>query len=266
MNRIIEDIISATKTRVYKLSGVSTAQTISTRSLTRSIKSAKDLQYIPVIAEVKPASPTTHNREVSPAGAAQIARTMEKAGACAISVLTEPDYFHGSLENLEYVRQAVSIPVLRKDFIIDERQLYEIESDLILLISGILGDRLPGFIALAKERGLQPLVEVHDHAELMAALDTDAEIIGINNRNLKTMEIDLATTEELAPIIREQCTDTTIISESGILTPQDAIRVVRAGADAVLVGTSIMKGDIYENTKLLVEAGLSDSHTSNKSN
>ena len=264
MNRIIEDIISATKIRVDKLSG-GTAQTISTRSLLRSIQNAKNLQYIPVIAEVKPASPTTHNREVNPADAAQIARTMEKAGACAISVLTEPDFFHGSLENLEYVRQAVSIPVLRKDFIIDERQLYETESDLILLISGILGDMLPEFIELAKERGLQPLVEVHDHTELMAALETDADIIGINNRNLKTMEIDLSTTVELAPIIREQMNNTTIISESGILTPQDAVRVIRAGADAVLVGTSIMKGDIYKNTRLLVEAGLYDSHSSDKS-
>ena len=266
MNRIIEDIISATENRVNKLPGVGTAQAISTSSLTRSIKYAKDSQHIPVIAEVKPASPTTHNREVSPADAAQIARTMEKAGACAISVLTEPDFFHGSLENLEHVRQAVSIPVLRKDFIIDERQLYEVESDLILLIAGILGNRLPGFIALAKDRGLQPLVEVHDHAELMAALDTDADIIGINNRNLKTMEIDLATTEDLVPIIRKHSPDRIIISESGILTPQDAVRVIRAGADAVLVGTSIMKGDIYENTRLLVEAGIPESHTSNTSN
>jgi len=101
-------------------------------------------------------------------------------------------------------------------------------------------------------------VEVHDHAELMAVLDTDADIIGINNRNLKTMEIDLAITEELAPIIRKHSPDMIIISESGILTPQDAVRIIRAGADAVLVGTSIMKGDIYENTRLLVEAGISD--------
>jgi len=266
MNRIIEDIISATENRVNKLAAIGTAQTISTRSLAWSIKHAKDSQYIPVIAEVKPASPTTHNREVSPADAAQIARTMEKAGACAISVLTEPDFFHGCPENLEHVRQAVSIPVLRKDFIIDERQLYEVESDLILLIAGILGDRLPGFITLAKDRGLQPLVEVHDHAELIAVLGTDANIIGINNRNLKTMEIDLATTEELAPIIRKHSPDRIVISESGILTPEDAVRVIRAGADAVLVGTSIMKGDIYENTRLLVKAGISDSHTLNTSN
>lgn len=265
MHQILEDIISSTIERANTLPQ-KTTKPITARTLARSIRLVNKKQHIPVIAEVKPSSPTTHNRDVSPADASQIAMAMEKAGACAISVLTEPDYFHGSLENLEHVRQAVSIPVLRKDFIIDERQLYEVESDLILLISGILGNRLPGFIALAKDRGLQPLVEVHDLAELMAVLDIDADIIGINNRNLKTMEVDLATTEELAPIIREHSPDKIIISESGILTPQDVVRVVRAGADAVLVGTSIMKGDIYENTKLLAEAGIYDSHTSNSSN
>jgi indole-3-glycerol phosphate synthase len=257
MHQILEDILLSTIERVNTLPN-RTNTPVTARALASSIRSVNKKQHIPVIAEIKPASPTTYNREVNPTDAAKIARTMEKAGACAISVLTEPDFFHGRLENLEYVRQAVSIPVLRKDFIIDERQLYEVKSDLILLISGILGDRLPGFIALAKDRGVQPLVEVHDHAELMAALDTDADIIGINNRNLKTMEIDLATTEELAPIIRKHSPDRIIISESGILNPQDAVRVVRAGADAVLVGTSIMKGDIYENTKLLVEAGIPD--------
>lgn len=257
MHRIIDDIISSTENRVKNIKDTDTKKVLATRSLVKSIQSVRDKNGVPVIAEVKPASPTTHNREVSPDDAAQIARTMEQAGATAISVLTEPDFFHGSLENLEHVRKAVNIPVLRKDFIIDEKQLYEVHSDLILLIAGILGNRLPGFIALAKSRGLQPLVEVHDKIELMAALDTDANIIGINNRNLKTMGIDLATTEELIPIIRERSPDTIIISESGILTPQDAVRVLRAGADAILVGTSIMKGDIYDNTRSLVEANSS---------
>ncbi len=263
MHRIIDDIISSTEKRVKVIKNTDSKKALTTRSLASSIQSVNDRHGIPVIAEVKPASPTTHNRDVSPADAAQIARTMEKAGAAAISVLTEPDYFHGSLENLEHVRRAVNIPVLRKDFIIDEKQLYEANSDLILLIAGILGDRLPGFIDLAKRRGLQPLVEVHNHAELIAALDSEANIIGINNRNLKTMEIDLATTEKLAPIISEHNPDIIIISESGILTPQDAVRMVQAGADAVLVGTSIMKGDIYENTRLLVESGISGSNANN---
>ncbi|MDF1557675.1 MAG: indole-3-glycerol-phosphate synthase [ANME-2 cluster archaeon] len=258
MHQIIDEIIISTKNRVTKITHTDKKNTISTRDFAKSIRTVKDKHCIPVIAEVKPSSPTTHNRNVTPIDAAQIARTMEQAGAVAISVLTEPDFFHGSLENLECVRRSVNIPVLRKDFIIDEKQLYETHSDLILLIAGLLGDRLPEFISLAKSRGLQPLVEVHNRAELMTVLDTDADIIGINNRNLKTMEVDLATTEELAPIINRHRPDTIIISESGIMTPKDVVRVVRAGADAVLVGTSIMKGDIYDNTRLLVEAKVSD--------
>lgn len=256
MHKILEDIISATGKRVNALPD-RTSGPIAARDLASSILSIKKKHKIPVIAEVKPASPTAYNRDVAPDEAAQIARTMEDAGAAAISVLTEPEFFHGSLENLEHVRQAVDIPVLRKDFIIDERQLYEVESDLVLLIVGILGVRLQEFITIARSRGLQPLVEVHDKAELKAALDTDAGIIGINNRNLRTMDVDLSTTVALAPIIKEHDPDITVISESGILTPQDALRVIQAGADAVLVGTSIMKGDIYQNTKELVEAGIS---------
>ncbi|MCL7412515.1 MAG: indole-3-glycerol-phosphate synthase [ANME-2 cluster archaeon] len=261
MHKIIDDIIFSTENRVKDIKDIEQGQISNIRSLARSICSVHDRHGIPVIAEVKPASPTTHNRDVSPVDAAQIAQTMEKAGAAAISVLTEPDYFHGSLENLEHVRRAVNIPVLRKDFIIDEKQLYEADSDLILLIAGILGDRLPGFIDRATRRGFQPLVEVHNHAECMAALDSGAHIIGINNRDLRTMEIDLATTEELAPVIREYNPDIIIISESGISTPWDAVGMVQAGADAILVGTSIMNGDIYHNTRLLVNADISGSNT-----
>jgi indole-3-glycerol phosphate synthase len=249
MHQIIAEIISSTKRRVKHIPHIpdtGTKQTLTSRNLAASIQAAKSKHHIPVIAE-----------DVTPKQAAHIAMTMENAGAIAISVLTEPEYFHGSLENLEQVRKAVNIPVLRKDFIIDTRQLYEVNSDLILLIAGILGNRLPEFINLAQQRGLQPLVEVHNKAELNVALDTDAHIIGINNRNLKTMAVDVATTEMLAPLIKMHNTNRIIISESGISSPQDAQRVIQAGADAILVGTSIMKGDIYQNTKKLVEAGLS---------
>ncbi|MBE0523741.1 MAG: indole-3-glycerol-phosphate synthase [Methanosarcinales archaeon] len=254
MHRIIDEIILSTEIRIKNIRNNDAGTTVTVRSLAQSIRSAKSNHYIPVIAEVKPASPTTHNRDVTSLEAAWIARTMERAGAAAISVLTEPRFFHGNLENLEKVRSVVDIPVLRKDFIIDPKQIYEIKSDLILLIAGILGDRLPEFIKLATQRGLQPLVEVHNEQELMAALDTDAEIIGINNRNLNTMEVDLATTETLAHIIKQHDPNRIIISESGIQSPDDVKRVIGAGADAVLVGTSIMKGDIYLNTKRLVDA------------
>ncbi|NIA03380.1 MAG: indole-3-glycerol-phosphate synthase [Nitrospirae bacterium] len=254
MHKIIDEIISSTEIRVKNIRNNDKGTSVTVRSLAQSIRSAKGNYCIPVIAEVKPASPTTHNMDVTSLDAARISRTMERAGAVAISVLTEPEFFHGSLENLKQVRSAVNIPVLRKDFIIDPKQIYEIESDLILLIAGILGGRLPEFIKLATQRELQPLVEVHNKQELTAALDTDAEIIGINNRNFNTMEIDLATTENLAPIIRQHDPNRIIISESGIQSPDDVKRVMKAGADAVLVGTSIMNGDIYKNTKRLVDA------------
>ena len=267
MHKIIDDIISSTKKRIKAIRDIDTNHTINARSLPVSIRLAKEKNHIPVIAEVKPASPTTHNRDITPKEAAQIAIAMEKAGAVAISVLTEPNFFHGSIENLEHVRKAVNIPVLRKDFIIDKKQIYEVESDLILLIAGLLGSSLPDFIRLATQRGLQPLVEVHNEAELTAALAANADIIGINNRNLKTMEVDIKTTEILITMIKEptigsmypDATGKTIISESGILTPQDAGRAMRAGVDAILVGTSIMKGDIYLNTRKLVETGISQS-------
>lgn len=257
MQHIMADIIASTRGRVRNIKEINTAHTLTTRSIEKSIQAAKNKHNIPVIAEVKPASPTIQNRDVIPEDAAVIARTMEEAGASAISVLTEPAFFKGSLENLKYVYEAVHIPVLRKDFIVDKRQLYEAQSDLILLIAGILDDQLHELITLAMDRGLQPLVEVHNEDELKIVLDSDAKIIGINNRNLKTMEIDLSTTEILAPVIKEQDANRIIISESGISTPDDAVRVMQAGADAILVGTYIMKGDIYKNTKNLVEAGSS---------
>jgi indole-3-glycerol phosphate synthase len=252
MHQILNDILTSTRKRIRTIQDIETHKTLTTRSLSQSIRSIKDKHRIPVIAEVKPASPTTHNRDITPDEAAQIARSMEEAGAAAISVLTEPEFFHGSLEILQYVRRAVKIPVLRKDFIIDTKQLYEIHSDIILLIAAILGNRLSEFIHFARQRGLQSLVEVHNKSELHAALAVDAKIIGINNRNLKTMEIDLGITEELIPLIKDRSPDNIIISESGIMTPQDAVRVVQAGADAILVGSFIMKGDIYQNTKELV--------------
>lgn len=252
----MDEIIASTKTRVQNIQDVHVTEIPEARSLVRSIQLVKDRHKIPVIAEVKPASPTATNRELTPLEAAQIAKRMEAAEAAAISVLTEPKFFHGSLENLEQVRNAVHIPVLRKDFIIDPKQIYESQSDLILLIAGILGDHLPEFIHLAEQRGLQPLVEVHNEQELFRVLKTGAEIIGINNRNLNTMEVDLATTETLIPIIKQHGPNRIIISESGILSPDDAKRVMKAGADAILVGTSIMKGDIYQNTRKLVYAGI----------
>lgn len=249
MHQIINDIIDSTKKRLPSPDKI-IKRKIASRSFMESVKTQKHRNLIPVIAEVKPSSPSKFIRDVTPQDAAEIAKQMESAGAAAISVLTEPRFFKGSIGNLESVRDAVRIPVLRKDFIIDKAQIYEAESDLVLLIAGILGARLDDFVNEALAGGREPLVEVHNKNEMEKALSTRANIIGINNRDLTTMKVDISTTEKLAPLASGRI----IVSESGISTPEDAARMLDAGADAILVGTSIMQGNIYDKTYELVHA------------
>jgi indole-3-glycerol phosphate synthase len=248
MHPTINEILKSTKMRIPLLR--EEKKVIASRNFHDIIKARKQQNLIPVIAEVKPSSPAQFIRNVTPKDAAQIAREMEMGGAAAISVLTEPQFFKGSIENLVSVRQAVSVPVLRKDFIIDKAQIYEADSDLILLIAGILGNELDDFVDESMSCGREPLLEVHNEKELENALSTCSNIIGINNRDLNTLKVDIKTTEKLAPLISGRI----ILSESGISTPEDAVRMIDAGADAVLVGTSIMQGNIYDKTCELVHA------------
>lgn len=194
-----------------------------------------------LIAEIKRASPS--------AGVIReefdfltIARTYQKAGASAISVLTDETFFQGRLEQMTLVRHELEIPVLRKDFIVHEVQIYEsvvAGADAILLIVAALDQpTLVRLLEIAHTFQLDVLVEVHDLTELERALDTEARIIGINNRNLKTFQVDLATTEELA---EEVPPDVILVSESGIKTPSDGERLAAAGADALLVGETLMR-------------------------
>ena len=247
MHQIIDEIIASTRNRVPH---VINKIRINPRDFKKNINEKKQEYLIPVITEVKPSSPTRFIRNVTPLEAAGIAGQMESAGAAGISVLTEPDFFKGSIRNLISVRENVKIPVLRKDFIINRNQIHEVESDLILLIAGILGDELNDFVNEAISSGREPLVEVHNSDELENALATRTNIIGINNRNLSTMKVDITTTEDLAPLISKRI----IISESGISSPDEAVRMIEAGADAILVGTSIMLGNVYEKTYELVHA------------
>lgn len=204
---------------------------------------------VSVIAEVKPSSPTRDFEDFDPAEAAE---AMEHGGASAISVLTEPTRFGGSLENLEAVREAVELPVLRKDFVVDERQLHEtarIGADAVLLIARFLDD-LDRFVETSRDLGLEPLVEVHEEEELEWALATEAEVVGVNTRDLETLEVDLAVAEELVPRV-----DRVSVAESGIRDADDVLRVKEAGADAALIGTGIVEGDVEERTRDFVEAG-----------
>ena len=192
-----------------------------------------------IIAEVKFASPS-RGRIRTGGPPEQVARDLVAGGCRALSVLTEPRFFGGSPDDLVRIRRAVDVPVLRKDFIIDPIQLEETRSlgaDAVLLIATLLGERLPGFVERAQALGLEPLVEVHSGEEAEIALMTGADLIGVNNRDLLTMEIDLGTTLALGPGIRRA--GRRVVSESGIRTPGD-IRTLRPACDAFLIGTSVM--------------------------
>jgi len=208
-----------------------------------------------LIAEVKKASPSAGIicPDFDPV---RIAKEYEAGGASCLSVLTDETFFQGSLDYLRQIRAAVKLPLLRKDFIIDERQILEaIEwgADAILLIVAILDDaRLRRFHSLATEAGLAVLVEVHDEAEMDRALAIDANLIGVNNRDLKTFKVDLATTERLASKLTG-ARPALLVAESGIHTHNDVVRLARCGARAILVGESLVKqGDIRAKVKELL--------------
>lgn len=212
-----------------------------------------------LIAEVKKASPSMGVicPDFDPV---RIATEYEAAGASCLSVLTDEQFFQGSLDYLRQIRAAVKLPLLRKDFIIDERQILEaIEwgADAILLIVAILTDeQLARFHQLATEAGLAVLVEVHDEDELERALKVKPEMIGVNNRDLKTFKVDLATTEYLSSkmMLSPAAKHTLmLVAESGIHTRADVERVRKADASAILVGESLVKqGDIGAKVRELI--------------
>jgi len=213
------------------------------RSLSAAFAEAEADGRVPLIAEVKPTSPTTDGeRDEDPVA---LAEEMVAGGASALSVLTEPDHFGGSPETLERVRAAVDVPVLRKDFVLDEAGLDVVGADVILLIARFVGDDLPNLVRAARERGFQVLVETHTEAELERAVAAGAEFVGVNNRDLAALEVDLDTFGSVAPAAPESVT---LIAESGITTRDDVRRMRAAGADALLVGSAIMDGRVRENT------------------
>ncbi|QSW97958.1 indole-3-glycerol phosphate synthase [Haloterrigena alkaliphila] len=251
----VESILEAARERT----GGDEVVDVDARSLPDAIAQAEADDRVPVIAEVKPTSPTSDGtRDDDPV---ELAEAMVAGGATAISVLTEPSHFGGSPEALTRIREAVDVPVLRKDFVLREKQLDTVEADLLLLIVRFLEtDALEELIGAARERGFQPLVEVHDRSELEAALEVGADIIGVNNRDLARLEVDLETFESVAPHAPDEVT---LIAESGVSSPADVRRMREAGADALLVGSAIMDhgaadSDVTENTRRLVSAETED--------
>jgi indole-3-glycerol phosphate synthase len=204
--------------------------------------SLMDTERIQVIAEIKRASPSKGDirLEVDPVEQAKI---YERAGAAAISVLTDTPFFKGKMDDLAQVREVVSIPILCKDFILDPVQIDRAKdagANIILLIVAALDEHtLYSLFDYAESKGLEVLVEVHNEKEMKIALEMGARIIGINNRNLKTFEVSLEVTERLGRLVKNK--EIVLISESGIKHDADCKRAAKAGAHGVLVGETLMK-------------------------
>jgi indole-3-glycerol phosphate synthase len=240
LDRIIEArraAIAHRKKRVPEAAlrfGVKQAQPV------RDFASALERDSLNVIAELKKASPSRGliRADFDPVA---LAKGFEAAGAVALSVLTEEEFFQGELKYMKEARAAVGLPVLRKDFIVDRWQVWEARAtnaDSFLLIVAGLSDALLGeLLALGRELGMEPLVEVHTREELARALAAGARIIGVNNRNLKTLEVRVETSLELIAEIPEECV---AVCESGLRTHDDLVRLRAAGFDAFLIGEHLM--------------------------
>jgi indole-3-glycerol phosphate synthase len=209
----------------------------------RDFAAALSRDAVNVIAELKPASPS---RGVirDPFDPVALGRSLAAAGAAALSVLTEPEFFGGSLKNMRDARKEIAQPVLRKDFIFDSWQVWESranDADSFLLIVAALDDRtLRELIALGRQLGMEPLIEVHTTKELDRALAAEARIIGVNNRDLRTLEVRLETSLELIGLIPDQCI---AVAESGLSTNADLVALRNAGFDAFLIGEHLMRAD-----------------------
>ncbi len=205
------------------------------------VAALRDSSRVPVIAEIKRISPSEGALKTG-VDVPDQARSYEAGGAAALSVLTDETFFGGRLQDLTTAREAVSVPVLRKDFILDRVQLYESRAagaDAVLLIAAALKPILLKELFLeARELGMASVVEVHHESELDAVLKLQPQIVGINNRDLTTLNVDLETSIRLRPLIPEGIV---AIGESGIKSPEDVKRLLHAGLDAFLVGTALMR-------------------------
>jgi indole-3-glycerol phosphate synthase len=216
------------------------------------VSALKD-DHIRLIAEVKKASPSRGplNPDLNPT---ELAQTYAEGGAAAISVLTEENYFMGRIEHLAAIKEVVALPLLRKDFVLDNYQVYESRAygaDALLLIAAIVSQgQLKELVSLSHSLGLRCLVEVHSQGEVEVAVLSEAEIIGINNRDLHTFAVDIDTTRRLRPLIPKE---KTVVGESGIKNRKDIETLKKWGVDAVLVGEALVTaGDIRAKMKELL--------------
>jgi indole-3-glycerol phosphate synthase len=238
---VLEELAAAALRRAEEVRSSTDLDTLYQRALLsekRDFAGALSAPGLSVISEIKRASPSAgFIREAHPA---EWGARYETEGASCISVLTEPERFKGSLEDLDTARDATTLPVIRKDFTVDEAQVFEAgtRADAVLLIAALFdAAALARYVSLAVEVGLTPLVEVHDEEEAELALESGAQVIGVNNRDLRDFTVDLGTFERLAP----RLAGASLVAESGVKAPDDAKRLRDAGADAVLVGEAAMR-------------------------
>ena len=241
LDRIVSDNLQELEDKKHRLSVAELQRLASEQPPALDLASALRSDGVGVIAEVKKASPSRGviRSDFDPV---EIAKIYATNGAAAISVLTEAKHFQGSLDYLKNIREALpKIPLLRKDFIVDPYQIYESRAygaDSLLLITAILKRQmLQELLNLSHELNMSCLVEVHDEADVEIALNSQAKIIGINNRDLNTFSVDMATTERLRPLIPP---DRIVVSESGIKERSDVEKLRQLGIDAVLIGESFM--------------------------
>ncbi|MGN1482053.1 indole-3-glycerol phosphate synthase TrpC, partial [Porcipelethomonas sp.] len=250
---ILDDIIAKRKIQLDREKNTVSPEEIKKTALDmdtpcRDFYAALKGGRLSVISEVKKASPSKSviKEDFRPV---EIAENYEKAGADAISCLTEEFYFKGCSRYLKDIREAVNIPILRKDFIFDEYQIYEaraIGADAILLIAAVLDtETMKQFKDIAEGLGMNCLFEAHNKEELDSILKCSPKIVGINNRNLKTFEVSLDNTASLSRFISDECV---LVSESGIATHEDMQKVRENGADAVLIGETLMRSDNIADT------------------
>lgn len=254
---ILDDIIKKRKIQLEKEKSAVTfteikQKAINTDTPCRDFYKALSSENLSVISEVKKASPSKSviKEDFKPV---ETAIAYENAGADAISCLTEEFYFQGSCKYLQEISKAVNLPILRKDFIFDEYQIYEarvIGADAILLIAALLDiDTMKYFQSIAEGLGMNCLFEAHNEEELESILKCSPKIVGINNRNLKTFEVSLENTVRLSKMIPDKCL---LVSESGISDNDDMKKVKSAGADAVLIGETLMKSENINDTMTLL--------------
>ncbi len=257
MHQRLAEILAQKKDEVARLKKTMSFNAISDVLPPRDFRAAiSGSQKIRLIAEIKFASPSAGliREKTDPLA---IGRIYDKAGAAAVSLLTDQKFFQGDLRQLPHLRKVISLPVLRKDFIIDEVQVNEAKyygADAILLIARILPrSQLKEFIFMCRELNMAPLTEIHDRDDLEKAVVCGADIIGFNNRDLDSFKVDINTTFEVAPDVPNDCI---LVSESGITNKEDILSLKDSGVQAVLVGSALMQSqDLAGTTAQFVNAG-----------